>query len=305
MNDEIRISDALNAINFYAQPYIKFIVHLKHASNWQNPRLSMQLLVIWNCICILSGTMLQIACGIGLYFVYFSQVEAPTMHFVHAIPPDIGLPVLLGAMWQNSKRINLVLQYTVVWTKWAKEFAESGAWIAVVFSVLFLQQFSVPVLSGRNVVWMLGNAALVHFKPNIPHTSAIAQVELEPEQHAAITFQNQRWWLFIGWTDKMLSEERASWSNEEGTVTLTKEYFEHLNLTWTDPEWLLEVPVTNGRHVTNEKETKKILIPESKVTASVGWQYALNGTSWRHFSPVQVFSSAIRRRKWIRHFVPK
>lgn len=274
MNDEIRISDALNAINFYAQPYIKFIVHLKHASNRQNPRLSMQLMVIWNCICILSGTMLQIVCGIGLYFVYFSQVEAPTMHFVHAIPPDIGLPVLLGAMWQNSKRINLVLQYDVVWTKNAKEFAESGAWIAVVFSVLFLQHFSVPVLSVRNVVWMLGNASLVHFKPNIPHTSgiAIAELEPEPEQHAAITFQNQRWWLFIGWTVKMLSGERASWSNEEGTVTLTKEYFEHLNLNWTDPEWLLEVPVTNDRQGTNgHKETKTILIPESKVTSSTGW----------------------------------
>jgi hypothetical protein len=292
MNDEIRISDALNAINFYAQPYIKFILHLQQVTRWHNPSMSIRMLIIWNCVCLYSGGAVEILSGLGLYFAYFCHKEAEKMPFVQVVSQNTGLPILLAALWKNSGKVNVMLQYAVIWAKAAKVFAESGAWIVVVFGLLFLQQFSVPLLSARNLIWLMGNIVLLRSKPAKKRQEIPVESD---EQQIAMTYENQRWWLFIGWTDKMLTGERTGWSDEQGTQHQPKESFNSSNINWIDAEWMLEV----------ERDKKKFLIPESQVTTSIGWQYALNGSNWSDFSPVQVISSAIRRRKWQRKFVLK
>ncbi|KAJ2749254.1 hypothetical protein IWQ56_007269, partial [Coemansia nantahalensis] len=103
-------------------------------------------------------------------------------------------------------------------------------------------------------------------------------------------FENQRWWLGLGWVPRLGSNERAKWSDRSGQRKfasirdfLPEDGFEWANAYdgWEiDRHWALPVR-----------------------TDAEGWVYSDN--LWRRWaSAPSVVSSYTRRRHWIRRVRP-
>ncbi|KAL1924611.1 uncharacterized protein VTP21DRAFT_4265 [Calcarisporiella thermophila] len=126
-------------------------------------------------------------------------------------------------------------------------------------------------------------------------------------------FENQRWWVGVGWTSMLLPTERPSWSDEYDEATNPKEQFQlpppTTSLTasptqpefmiqtrtewqWVDPEWRVSIPEPH------EKKTEKKRVRKEDLADADGWEYADN--YWRGFKGRSTVRSYTRRRRWVR-----
>lgn len=107
----------------------------------------------------------------------------------------------------------------------------------------------------------------------------------------------------IGWSSRMLPTDRASFSNEDGSISGEMAGF-HLKSDgwrWEEP-WIVDVDVRK-----HDKEVGSAFICRENSNHSVillspvqGWEYATNfaGAVWK---PENGVSSFVRRRLWKRH----
>ncbi|KAI9206137.1 integral peroxisomal membrane peroxin-domain-containing protein [Polychytrium aggregatum] len=122
----------------------------------------------------------------------------------------------------------------------------------------------------RNVISMSG------LKPSV-----------DSKVYTISVFENQRWWLGLGWIPHLLESERAAWSDEAGIVRYAaKDSFSlprenNVEWTWVEPTWT--VSNSWAGHFGTDPE---------------GWQYTDN--VWSNQSSTPSVSTFTRRRMWIR-----
>jgi hypothetical protein len=108
------------------------------------------------------------------------------------------------------------------------------------------------------------------------------------------TYENERWWIGQGWSEKMLPQERSNWSDLGG----------HMHL----PKSAMRLPGKNWRWVSEwriSRCTQKYLKDRPNQTVdhdgtydNEGWQYAIE---WgMNFSGTKGMSEFVRRRRWTR-----
>jgi hypothetical protein len=91
-------------------------------------------------------------------------------------------------------------------------------------------------------------------------------------------YENERWWMFVGWAKNLISNERPTWSDNSGKNynDFKSVFLPGINYQWIG-NWTIEL--TEG----NDDE---------------GWEYASDFNS--NFS-LSSFSKYVRRRKWVRY----
>eukprot|EP00158_Paraphelidium_tribonemae_P007439 Partr_v1_DN28244_c3_g1_i1_m76019 putative Integral peroxisomal membrane peroxin len=145
------------------------------------------------------------------------------------------------------------------------------------------------------------DAAQSSFRPNGTSTHPVLTVEI---------FENQRWWAGLGWISHMLRNERSSWSDLEGTITLKSKDSYHSPTAFLD----------HGLAFTDSKARERI--PDSMLKLS--WKYptdsdwvldrnwnaadnldedawAYTDHKWHHVNLKDGGSFITRRRRWIRN----
>ncbi|KAG8234661.1 hypothetical protein J437_LFUL006550 [Ladona fulva] len=96
-------------------------------------------------------------------------------------------------------------------------------------------------------------------------------------------FENQRWIPFEGFSSKLLPTDRPQFSSEDGLVKRIPEEI-HLPSSawaWEESSWKIEASL-NGQPL----DVK-------------GWTYAVDFPA--NYHPQKLWSSCVRRRKWVRH----
>jgi len=90
--------------------------------------------------------------------------------------------------------------------------------------------------------------------------------------------ENERWWMFVGWTKNLISNERPIWSDISGKnyLDFKSVFLPGLNYEWIG-NWTIELSENNDDE---------------------GWEYASDFNS--KFS-LNSFSKYVRRRKWVRY----
>ena len=91
-------------------------------------------------------------------------------------------------------------------------------------------------------------------------------------------YENERWWMFVGWTKNLIGNERPIWSDISGKNYLD---FKSVFLPGEEYEW-----VDDWKKEINEN------------TDNEGWEYSSDFNS--KFSP-STFQKYVRRRKYIRY----
>uniref|UniRef100_A0A914WUD5 Peroxin/Ferlin domain-containing protein n=1 Tax=Plectus sambesii TaxID=2011161 RepID=A0A914WUD5_9BILA len=94
------------------------------------------------------------------------------------------------------------------------------------------------------------------------------------------TFENERWYMLLGWSSRTLPTDRSNYSDRQGDNSTPKNSF-HLpsdGWVWQDP-WTVDL---------NEIEYDK-----------TGWQYAFNFSS-KDFKNTHFSGAFVRRRRWTR-----
>ncbi|KAL0096429.1 integral peroxisomal membrane peroxin-domain-containing protein [Phycomyces blakesleeanus] len=109
-------------------------------------------------------------------------------------------------------------------------------------------------------------------------------------------FENQRWWLGMGWTTNMMPSERTAWTDNQLMPILSKEKFDlpepteanptmrvitSKSWSWADSEWWVDM-------------TKEL---DGKIDRN-GWAYGNN--AWHLFTSSPGLGTYTRRRRWCR-----
>ncbi|GIY40723.1 tectonin beta-propeller repeat-containing protein, partial [Caerostris extrusa] len=103
-----------------------------------------------------------------------------------------------------------------------------------------------------------------------------------PIRYRVVTYENERWNPFSGFSDKLLPTDRPHWSSADGLVSLPQENFKLPSKSWDwEEEWYVE-----------DNLDGQPLGPE-------GWTYAADFPV--SYSPNKTWNSLVRRRKWIRY----
>ncbi|GFU35560.1 tectonin beta-propeller repeat-containing protein 1 [Nephila pilipes] len=103
-----------------------------------------------------------------------------------------------------------------------------------------------------------------------------------PIRYRVVTYENERWIPFSGFSDKLLPTDRPHWSSADGLVSLPQENFQLPSTSWEwEEEWYVE-----------DNLDGQPLEPE-------GWTYAVDFPA--SYSPNSNWNSVVRRRKWIRY----
>lgn len=91
-------------------------------------------------------------------------------------------------------------------------------------------------------------------------------------------YENERWWMFVGWTKNLISNERPTWSDTSGKnyLDFKSVFLPGINFAWIG-NWTIELSQSNDDE---------------------GWEYASDFNS--KFS-LSSFSKYVRRRKWVRY----
>ncbi|PRD31442.1 UNVERIFIED_CONTAM: Pex23 [Trichonephila clavipes] len=103
-----------------------------------------------------------------------------------------------------------------------------------------------------------------------------------PIRYRVVTYENERWNPFSGFSDKLLPTDRPHWSSADGLVSLPQENFHLPSNSWEwEEEWYVE-----------DNLDGQPLEPE-------GWTYATDFPA--SYNPNKTWNSCVRRRKWIRY----
>lgn len=103
-----------------------------------------------------------------------------------------------------------------------------------------------------------------------------------PIRYKEITFENERWNPYSGFTSKLLPTDRPHWSSEDGLHELLKENFQLPSSSWQwEDDWNIEDSL-DGQPLEIE-----------------GWTYSVDFPL--RYGPSKKWNSMIRRRKWVRY----
>lgn len=114
-----------------------------------------------------------------------------------------------------------------------------------------------------------------------PHIEPIAHRAIK--QKVFISYENQRWWIGLGFCDKLFLGERPTWSDDLGQIKLIKEGFKLPGVTW---KW--EAPW----HLVLDPHTDK-----------KGWEYASSFDDFNKRGKPDPILKIVRRRKWVRRCI--
>ncbi|KAG8180130.1 hypothetical protein JTE90_027084 [Oedothorax gibbosus] len=103
-----------------------------------------------------------------------------------------------------------------------------------------------------------------------------------PIRCRVVTYENERWIPFNGFSQKLLPTDRPHWSSADGLVCLPQENFKLPSHSWDwEEEWYVD-----------DNLDGQPLGPE-------GWMYASDFPAI--YGPSKIWNSCVRRRKWIRY----
>ncbi|CAL1279116.1 unnamed protein product [Larinioides sclopetarius] len=103
-----------------------------------------------------------------------------------------------------------------------------------------------------------------------------------PIRCKVVTYENERWNPFNGFSIKLLPTDRPHFSSADGLVSLPQENFQLPSKSWDwEEEWYVE-----------DNLDGQPLEPE-------GWTYAVDFPA--NYTPNKAWNSLVRRRKWIRY----
>ncbi|KAJ3091697.1 hypothetical protein HK102_013778 [Quaeritorhiza haematococci] len=113
------------------------------------------------------------------------------------------------------------------------------------------------------------------------------------------TWENQRWWVGIGFAHQLLLNERPIWSNQSGTVSLPRESF----VLFPFKEEQLRgarVPSldTTTKQYKWEWDGMWTVSVEGSGIDEQGWEYG--DTAWKDWSAKKTLMRVVRRRRWTR-----
>ncbi len=115
-------------------------------------------------------------------------------------------------------------------------------------------------------------------KPVNINNDIISDLSCKTETLKYEIYENERWWMFIGWTKNLIGNERPAWSDLSGKYYLD---FKSVFLPGTNYEWIgnwtIELTENNDDN---------------------GWEYSSDFNS--KFS-LNSFSKYVRRRKWVKY----
>lgn len=117
-------------------------------------------------------------------------------------------------------------------------------------------------------------------------------------------YENQRWWVGLGWVAHLLPAERTAWTDFAGTRATPRESFELLPfrseqlMAWRD-----EVPLDAGlRYAWDWDGPWYVDLKGGGQVGEVdeeGWAYADN--FWKDWKNKKTLKRVVRHRRWIRH----
>ncbi|XP_067143428.1 tectonin beta-propeller repeat-containing protein 1 isoform X2 [Centruroides vittatus] len=103
-----------------------------------------------------------------------------------------------------------------------------------------------------------------------------------PIRFKEVTFENERWNPYSGFTSKLLPTDRPHFSSEDGLTELPKENFQLPSPSWQwEEDWYIEDSL-DGQPLGIE-----------------GWTYSVDFPL--HYGPSKKWNSMVRRRKWVRY----
>ncbi|KJE95378.1 hypothetical protein CAOG_08921 [Capsaspora owczarzaki ATCC 30864] len=103
-----------------------------------------------------------------------------------------------------------------------------------------------------------------------------------PDARCELVFENQRWWLAMGWTDRLMPGERPNFSDADGTIDRTRENIVlPRGWEWVSPSWQVLIDGESDRE---------------------GWQYGT--TRWQEWRNLAAGKHFTRRRRWYRWRAP-
>ncbi|KAJ3102477.1 peroxisome- protein [Phlyctochytrium planicorne] len=117
-------------------------------------------------------------------------------------------------------------------------------------------------------------------------------------------FENQRWWVGVGWVPHLLPAERPPWTDFTGTRATPKESFELLPFRKEQLlSWKTEVPLDLSRRYAWEWDGAWYV--DTKGGNQIGevdeegWAYADN--FWKDWKNRKTLKRVVRHRRWVRH----
>ncbi|KAI8851536.1 integral peroxisomal membrane peroxin-domain-containing protein [Chytridium lagenaria] len=117
-------------------------------------------------------------------------------------------------------------------------------------------------------------------------------------------FENQRWWVGVGWVPHLLPAERPPWTDFTGTRATPKEAFELLPFRREQLiSWKTEVPLDGGRRYAWEWDGNWYV--DTRGGGAIGevdeegWAYADN--FWKDWKNRKTMKRVVRHRRWVRH----
>lgn len=120
-------------------------------------------------------------------------------------------------------------------------------------------------------------------------------------------YENQRWWLGMGYTQTLYKWERGPWSDLTGEMTLEKSDVKLLGKDWKwEGDWkiqgkqVLRQQADGGQivFIDNKHQVKGMSKDIEGTYDEEGWQYAHDFT--KAFCGREEPGDYVRRRKWIR-----
>ena len=99
-------------------------------------------------------------------------------------------------------------------------------------------------------------------------------------QKMFITYENERWWLGLGFCTKFFTKDRSNWSDDLGQITLYRDGFKLPGPNW---KW-----GSSWHYIVDSHTDKK------------GWEYAGSFEDFNKPKSSKSVLKIVRRRKWIR-----
>ncbi|KAJ3102484.1 peroxisome- protein [Phlyctochytrium bullatum] len=117
-------------------------------------------------------------------------------------------------------------------------------------------------------------------------------------------YENQRWWVGLGWVPHLLPAERPQWTDFNGTRSTPKESFELLPFRREQLlSWKTEVPLDASKRYAWEWDGNWYV--DVKGGGQIGevdeegWAYADN--FWKDWKNRKTLKRVVRHRRWVRH----
>ncbi|KAJ3209283.1 peroxisome- protein [Dinochytrium kinnereticum] len=117
-------------------------------------------------------------------------------------------------------------------------------------------------------------------------------------------FENQRWWVGLGWVPNLLPAERTPWTDFTGTRATPKESFELLPFRREQLlSWKTEVPLDLAKRYAWEWDGAWYV--DTRGGGQIGevdeegWSYADN--FWKDWKNRKTLKRVVRHRRWVRH----